>query len=111
MNASNFPLRMDDDDDEPETPAAPGKPGEPKQAPLGAMIQRKFLEQRKLHLLWGEVSDRSCREVTEKFLYLEADAPGKEITFYLNSPGGSITAGMALYDTQRSSSPRPSPSW
>jgi len=99
MHASNFPLRADDDDDEPETPA-PGKPDEPKQAPLGAMIQRKFLEQRKL-MLWGEVSDRSCREVTEKFLYLEADAPGKEITFYLNSPGGSITAGMALYDTMK----------
>ncbi len=101
MNASNFPVRMDDDDDEPETPApAPGKPDDAKQAPLGPMIQRKFLEQRKI-MLWGEVSDRSCREVTEKFLYLEADAPGKEITFYLNSPGGSITAGMALFDTMK----------
>ena len=101
MNASNFPVRMDDDDDEPETPApAPGKPDDAKQAPLGPMIQRKFLEQRKI-MLWGEVSDRSCREVTEKFLYLEADAPGKEITFYLNSPGGSITAGMAILDTMR----------
>jgi ATP-dependent Clp protease protease subunit len=52
-------------------------------------------------MLWGEVSDRSCREVTEKLLYLEADVPGKEITFYLNSPGGSITAGMALFDTMK----------
>jgi ATP-dependent Clp protease protease subunit len=101
MNARNFPARFDDDDDEPEAPAAPGKPdAENKNAPLGAMIQRKFLEQRKV-VLWGEVSDRSCRDVTEKLLYLEADAPGKDITFYLNSPGGSITAGMALFDTMK----------
>jgi ATP-dependent Clp protease protease subunit len=99
MNAHNFPLRADDDD-EPETPA-PGKPdGDAKVAPLGAMIQRKFLEQRKV-MLWGEVSDRSCRDITEKLLYLEADAPGKDITLYLNSPGGSITAGMALFDTMK----------
>ena len=34
-------------------------------------------------------------------LYLESDAPGKAITFYINSPGGSITAGMAIFDTMR----------
>jgi ATP-dependent Clp protease protease subunit len=102
MNAHNFPPRLDDDDDEPETPApAPGKPdGEGKSAPFGAMIQRKFLEQRKL-ILWGEVNDRSCRDLTEKLLYLEAEAPGKDITLYLNSPGGSITAGMAVFDTMK----------
>jgi len=101
MNARNFPVRLnDDDDDETDTPA-PGKPdADAKSVPLGAMIQRKFLEQRKI-MLWGEVSDRSCRDATEKFLYLEADAPGKDITFYLNSPGGSITAGMALFDTMK----------
>jgi len=94
-----LPVRFDDDDDEEETPSpAPGKPDEGKHAPLGALIQRKFLEQRKV-TLWGEVNDRTCREVSEKFLYLEAVDPGKDITLYLNSPGGSITAGMALFDT------------
>ena len=39
----------------------------------------------------GEVSDKSARDLTEKLLYLEAESPGKEITFYINSPGGSIT--------------------
>ena len=34
-------------------------------------------------------------------LYLEAESPGKEITFYINSPGGSITAGMAIFDTMQ----------
>jgi len=63
-------------------------------------IQETFLDQRKV-FLWGEVSDKSARDVTEKLLYLEAIDPGKDITFYVNSPGGSITAGMAIYDTMR----------
>lgn len=63
-------------------------------------IQESFLKERKI-FLWGEVSDKSARDITEKLLYLEADAPGEEITFYINTPGGSITAGMAVYDTMR----------
>ncbi|MFQ3240681.1 MAG: ATP-dependent Clp protease protease subunit [Lentimonas sp.] len=63
-------------------------------------IQETFLKERKI-FLWGEVSDKSARDITEKLLYLEADAPGKEITFYINTPGGSITAGMAVYDTMK----------
>jgi len=65
-----------------------------------AKIQDKFLEERKI-FLWGEVSDKSARDITEKLLYLEADKPGEEITFYINTPGGSITAGMAVYDTMQ----------
>ena len=60
---------------------------------VAEIIQSKFLEERKI-FLWGEVSDRSARDLTEKLLFLEANDPGKEITFYINSPGGSITAGM-----------------
>ena len=63
-------------------------------------IQETFLKERKV-FLWGEVSDKSARDVTEKLLYLEMDAPGKEIAFYINTPGGSITAGMAVYDTMK----------
>ncbi len=66
--------------------------------PVDSMIQKKFLKERKI-FLWGEVSDESAKEITEKLLFLEADAPGKPITFYINTPGGSITAGMAVYDT------------
>ena len=89
--------RLDDDDEEggdnePEEAAAKGP------SPVSTLIQRKFLEQRKV-TLWGEVNDRTCREVSEKFLYLEAVDPGKDVTLYLNSPGGSITAGLALFDT------------
>ncbi len=74
------------------------KKPENQQQPLGALIQKKFLEQRKI-FLWGAVEDESAREITERLFYLEAVDPGKEITFYINTPGGSITAGMAIYDT------------
>ena len=65
---------------------------------LSTQIQKKFLEERKI-FLWGEVSDKSAKDITEKLLYLEWTDPGKDITFYINTPGGSITAGMAVYDT------------
>ena len=66
--------------------------------PLREMMRRKFLQERKI-FFWGEVDDASARTATEQLLFLEADKPGEEITLYLNSPGGSITAGMAVYDT------------
>jgi len=64
------------------------------------VMEKKFLEERKI-FLWGEVNDESMKTVMEKLLYLEADKPGEEIKFYINSPGGSITAGMAVYDTMQ----------
>jgi ATP-dependent Clp protease protease subunit len=85
----------DDDDDEPETKAAKKEGG-----PVAMLIQKKFLAQRKI-FLWGAVTDETAKEITEKLLYLEAIGPGKDITFYINSPGGSITAGMAVYDTMK----------
>ncbi|MDR1817804.1 MAG: ATP-dependent Clp protease proteolytic subunit [Puniceicoccales bacterium] len=88
-----MPDSPDHDNDEPENDSAKQGAGA-----VAALIQKKFLEQRKI-FLWGAVEDASARDITEKLLYLEADAPGKEITFYINSPGGSITAGMAIYDT------------
>lgn len=87
------PRHDDDDDDEDESSASAKSP-----APISALIQKKFLQQRKI-FLWGAVTDESAKDLTEKLLYLEADAPGEPITFYINSPGGSITAGMAVYDT------------
>ena len=68
--------------------------------PLTETVQKKFLEERKL-FLWTDVNEKSAREVTEKLLFLEWSDPGKEITFYINTPGGSITAGMAIYDTMK----------
>jgi ATP-dependent Clp protease, protease subunit len=86
----------DDDDDEKHHDDLLVK----RNAPVAMLIQKKFLEQRKI-FLWGAVTDETAKDLTEKLLYLEIAAPGKEITFYLNSPGGSITAGMAIYDTMK----------
>jgi len=88
--------RLDDDDDDEREDEAPDR----KPTPVAMLIQRRFLEQRKI-FLWGAITDETAKDITEKLLFLEAAAPGKEITFYINSPGGSITAGMAIYDTMQ----------
>lgn len=76
------------------------KSPEEKTPSAHSIVEKKFLEERKV-FLWGEVDDESAQSVTEKLLYLEWENPGKEITFYINTPGGSITAGMAIYDTMK----------
>ena len=48
-----------------------------------------------------EVNDTSASLIVAQLLYLEAQDPDKDIQFYINSPGGSVTAGMAIYDTMR----------
>ncbi|MDB6168613.1 MAG: Endopeptidase Clp [Verrucomicrobia bacterium] len=94
----NAPLpRADEDDDDEEEKEVPTKPSA---HPVAMLVQKKFLEQRKI-FLWGAVTDETAKEITEKLLYLETVDPGKPITFYINSPGGSITAGMAVYDTMK----------
>lgn len=92
---TNLPRFDDDDDDEKENEQA-----RKNAAPVAMLIQRKFLEERKI-FLWGAVTDETAKDLTEKLLYLESVAPGKEINFYINTPGGSITAGMAVYDTMQ----------
>ncbi|MBM3865090.1 MAG: ATP-dependent Clp protease proteolytic subunit [Verrucomicrobia bacterium] len=95
LAAPSLPPRADDEDEDVDEETPSGRKGA---APVGLLIQRKFLEQRKI-FLWGAVTDETAKDLTEKLLYLEASAPGKDITFYINTPGGSITAGMAVYDT------------
>ena len=51
--------------------------------------------------LGEEVNDTTASLVVAQFLFLEAQDPDKDIQFYINSPGGSITSGMAIYDTMK----------
>ena len=51
--------------------------------------------------LSGEVNDAASSSIVAQMLYLEAQDPDKDIQFYINSPGGSVTAGMAIYDTMQ----------
>lgn len=64
-------------------------------------IDAKLLGERKV-FLWGQVDDRSAKHVVERLLFLEMQDPGKEIQFYINSPGGYVTSGFAIYDTIKS---------
>lgn len=47
------------------------------------------------------MDDKSAKDVVTKLLLLEADSPGKEIKFYISSPGGSVTSGMVIYDMMK----------
>jgi len=84
-------------DEEPEMP----KPETLENMMFGDRVfQKKFLEQRKI-FLWGVVDDDSARYLVNRLLYLDAEKPGEEITFYINSPGGVVTSGMVIYDTMK----------
>jgi ATP-dependent Clp protease protease subunit len=80
------------------------EPKEEKQEPMTGFMMKKieklFFEKRAVYL-WGVVDDKSAREVVSKLLLLDADKPGQEIKFYINSPGGVVTSGMVIYDTMK----------
>ena len=61
-------------------------------------IYSRLLKDR-IVFLGGEVDDDSANLIVAQLLFLEADDPDKDISLYINSPGGSVTAGMAIYDT------------
>ena len=63
-------------------------------------MEKLFFEKRTVYL-WGVVDDNSAKDVVNKLLLLDADKPGAEIKFYINSPGGIVTSGMVMYDTMK----------
>lgn len=91
------PYLMEDGDEE-------EAPKEEKQEQLGGVMLKKmenlFFEKRAVYL-WGVVDDKSAKDVVTKLLLLDADKPGEEIKFYINSPGGVVTSGMVIYDTMK----------
>lgn len=100
MQYSNYlikPFRMDDDPEEEQ-------PSKEEKTPDAGMLMKKmekyFFETRSVYL-WGDVQDKSARDIVTKLLLLDADKPGEEIKFYINSPGGVVTSGMVIYDTMK----------
>jgi len=91
------PFRMDEEDE----PKENGK--EEKNADFGMLAKKmeKFFFEKRAVYLWGVVEDKSARELVTKLLLLDADKPGEEIKFFINSPGGVVTSGMVIYDTMR----------
>jgi len=72
----------------------------------GAMGERSFdiysrLLRERIICVHGEVSDHMASLVTAQLLFLEAEHPTKDVFMYINSPGGLVTAGMAMYDTMQ----------
>ncbi|CDE84655.1 aTP-dependent Clp protease proteolytic subunit 2 [Coraliomargarita sp. CAG:312] len=76
------------------------KKDEQKSMPLSEEIKKRFLSERKI-FLWDSVTDETAADIVEKLLYLDMLDSSKEITFYMSTPGGSISAGMSIYDTMK----------
>lgn len=79
-----------------ETPA----PTPTESRPPLEVVGGRLLEAR-IVMLGGEIDNRLAQQVCAQLLVLEADNPGAPITLYINSPGGSVDAGFAIYDTMR----------
>ena len=95
MNIGFKNIRQEEEDAPMSTPENPME-----KMMSGWMFDKKFIEQRKV-FLWGAVDDKTAKDITDRLLYLEALDPGKEITFYINSPGGMVTSGMVIYDAMQ----------
>ncbi|MFT3825607.1 MAG: ATP-dependent Clp protease proteolytic subunit [Chitinophagaceae bacterium] len=94
----NNAYRLDDgDEDEPQNDK---EEKGPETGMLMKKLERYFFDTRSVHL-WGVVDDRSAKDITTKLLLLDADKPGEEIKFYINSPGGVVTSGLVIYDTMK----------
>lgn len=92
------PYLEGNDEEEHDEPKDP----KPEPAPdfMNKKLEKLFFEKRTLYL-WGVVDDKSARDIVSKLLLLDADRPGDEIKFYINSPGGVVTSGMVMYDTMK----------
>jgi ATP-dependent Clp protease protease subunit len=88
-----------------DTPAAPAIPALPFAQNVTGMepsadIYARLLKNR-IVFLGSEVNDQVANFITAQMLYLEAEDSERDIWLYINSPGGSVTAGMAIYDTMQ----------
>lgn len=63
-------------------------------------IYSRLLKERVIFLV-GQVDDHVANVIVAQMLFLESENPDKDISFYINSPGGSVTAGLAIYDTMQ----------
>jgi ATP-dependent Clp protease, protease subunit len=90
------PFRMDDE----EEPKENGKEEKQDFGVLAKKMEKFFFEKRAVYL-WGVVEDKSAKDIVTRLLLLDADKPGEEIKFFINSPGGVVTSGMVIYDTMK----------
>jgi len=91
-------FRMEDEDEPKENGNKEDKG--PEASVLAKKLEKYFFDKRAVYL-WGVVEDKTAREVVTRMLLLDADKPGEEIKFFINSPGGVVTSGMVIYDTMK----------
>eukprot|EP00240_Pyramimonas_obovata_P006146 CAMPEP_0118924878 /NCGR_PEP_ID=MMETSP1169-20130426/2810_1 /TAXON_ID=36882 /ORGANISM="Pyramimonas obovata, Strain CCMP722" /LENGTH=309 /DNA_ID=CAMNT_0006866017 /DNA_START=26 /DNA_END=955 /DNA_ORIENTATION=- len=84
-------IQANDDEDPPPSPMVIV----PFQQALNGLLSKRIIR------LGGEVNDDISNSIVAQLLYLDAKDPDEDITLYINSPGGSVTAGMAMFDTMR----------
>lgn len=88
MTTQFKPIRCDEEDDDEK---------EGKSKPFDAKVEELLLKKRRIFFSTA-VSDESAKDVIRKLWYLEHTAPGKPILFVINSPGGSVDSGFAIWD-------------
>ena len=81
-------------------------PTKPFASDRGSQMPGQFdvysqLLKNRIVMLWDTVDDDIAKSITAQLLYLEGENPDQDIWLYINSPGGSVTAGMAIYDTMQ----------
>jgi ATP-dependent Clp protease protease subunit len=100
----HLPFRQDEDgDDDDQTPDEEQLPAAEPQSPFSMWAKRSdqlFFDKRAVYL-WGAVEDKSAKDIVNRLLLLDADRPGEEINFFINSPGGVVTSGMVIYDVMQ----------
>ena len=72
-----------------------------RQKEKGVTIFYSRLLEDRIIFISGEITDETANTVVAQLIYLEAKDSSKDISLYINSPGGSVTAGMAIYDTMQ----------
>lgn len=99
-----YRIRQDEGDDQPEQPDHEEElPAGEKQSPFSMWAKKSdelFFKKRSVYL-WGPVDDRSAKDIVNRLLLLDADKPGEEIKFFINSPGGVVTSGMVILDVMK----------
>ena len=73
---------------------------EKEESGVSKRMEEAFLKKRRV-FLWGPVDDKSMEKVINQILFLDIEAPGKDIDLYVSSPGGSVTSGLALLDIMK----------
>ncbi|WP_199724486.1 ClpP family protease [Taibaiella sp. KBW10] len=96
LNQLNIRQEDEEEEEEEEKPQVDNNPGG-----MWAKKQEELFFKNRNIYLWGPVEDKSAKDIVNRLLLLDADQPGVEIKFYINSPGGVVTSGMVIHDVMK----------